>query len=263
MELFWQPEDLSFAEILHFVGVIPLPPYIKRQTELSDIERYQTVYAKNNGSVAAPTAGLHFTDNIFKELTDKHIQKDNVTHHVGAGTFMPLKAETLAAHNLHSEFIEVESSTIKLILDNLNNNIFTVGTTSLRTVESLYWLGLKTISEPNIKPENLFVLQWDPYEIDNKNISAGKSLESLIEWMKKNNLQKIITRTQLLIASGYQFEIINALITNFHQPQSTLLLLVAALIGEDWKKVYEHAINNEFRFLSYGDGCLFFKQEEI
>ncbi len=263
VELFWQPEDLSFAEILHFVGVIPLPPYIKRQTELSDIERYQTVYAKNNGSVAAPTAGLHFTDNIFKELTDKHIQKDNVTLHVGAGTFMPLKAETLAAHNMHSEFIEVESSTIKLILDNLNNNIFTVGTTSLRTVESLYWLGLKTISEPNIKPENLFVLQWDPYEIDNKNISAGKSLESLIEWMKKNNLQKIITRTQLLIASGYQFEIINALITNFHQPQSTLLLLVAALIGEDWKKVYEHAINNEFRFLSYGDGCLFFKQEEI
>ena len=209
----------------------------------------------------APTAGLHFTNNIFNELTDKHIQKDNVTLHVGAGTFMPVKSETLAAHNMHSEFIEVELSTIKSILDNLNNNIFTVGTTSLRTVESLYWLGLKIISAPDIKSENLVVHQWDPYEIDNKNSNAEKSLRSFIDWMQKNNLQKIITRTQLLIAPGYQFKIIKALITNFHQPQSTLLLLIAALIGEDWKKVYEHAMNNDFRFLSYGDGCLLFKQE--
>ena len=258
VELSWQPENFSFAEILHFAGNIPLPPYIKRETELSDIERYQTVYAKNNGSVAAPTAGLHFTDNIFSELTDKHILKDNVTLHVGAGTFMPVKAETLKAHNMHSEFIEVEMSTIIFVLENLRKGIFAVGTTSLRTIESLYWLGVKTILQPDIDLKNFVVLQWDAYELTNKNIATEQSLKSLIDWMKKNNMQRIITRTQLLIAPGYQFKIIKALITNFHQPQSTLLLLVAALIGRDWKEVYSYALKNDFRFLSYGDGCLLF-----
>ncbi len=262
IELSWKPEELSFAEILHFAGIIPLPPYIKRETEISDAERYQTVYAKHDGSVAAPTAGLHFTDSIFEKLTEKHTQKMEVTLHVGAGTFMPVKSETLAEHHMHSEFIDVGLSTIKLLIENLDNHIIPIGTTSLRTIESLYWLGLKTINNPHISLENLIIHQWDAYEMNAENIDTKKSLQSLIGWMEKNNLEKLITRTQLLIAPGYHFKIIKALITNFHQPQSTLLLLVAALIGEDWKKVYDYAINNEFRFLSYGDGCLLFKNEK-
>ncbi|HLK29742.1 MAG TPA: S-adenosylmethionine:tRNA ribosyltransferase-isomerase [Puia sp.] len=262
IELSWKPEKFCFAEILHFAGIIPLPPYIKRETEISDIERYQTIYAKNDGSVAAPTAGLHFTDSIFEKLTEKHIQKTEVTLHVGAGTFMPVKSETLAEHHMHFEFIDVELLTIRLLIKNLDNHIIPVGTTSLRTIESLYWLGLKTILNPDITSENLIIHQWDAYELNSKNIDGKKSLQSLSGWMEKNNLEKLITRTQLLIAPGSQFKIIKALITNFHQPQSTLLLLVAALIGEDWRKVYDYAMNNEFRFLSYGDGCILFKNEK-
>ncbi len=262
VELSWKPEGFCFAEILHLAGIIPLPPYLKRETEVSDIERYQTVYAKKNGSVAAPTAGLHFTNSIFKKLTEKNIQKKEVTLHVGAGTFMPVKSETLAEHNMHSEFIDVDLSIIKLLIENLDNYIIPVGTTSLRTIESLYWLGLKTILNPDIALENLIVFQWDAYELNDENIRPKKSLQSLIGWMEKNDLEKLITRTQLLIAPGYQFKIIEALITNFHQPQSTLLLLVAALIGEDWRKAYDYAMNNEFRFLSYGDGCLLFKNKK-
>ena len=236
-EFSWKPGELHFAELLHLAGRIPLPPYIKRETEAKDAERYQTVYAKHDGSVAAPTAGLHFTDSIFKTLADKHILHDYVTLHVGAGTFKPVKSERLEQHIMHAEFIEVSIKTIKLISGNLDNNIIPVGTTSLRAIESLYWLGLKTISQHGIRPENLIVGQWDAHETSDKNIDGKKSLQSLIGWMEKNNLSKIITRTQLLIAPGYQFKIIKALITNFHQPQSTLLLLVAALIGEDWKSV--------------------------
>jgi S-adenosylmethionine:tRNA ribosyltransferase-isomerase len=258
IEFAWKPGELHFAELLHFAGRIPLPPYIKRETEAQDAERYQTVYAKRDGSVAAPTAGLHFSDSIFNQLKDKFIANDFVTLHVGAGTFKPVKSKRLEQHIMHAEFMEVSIATINLLFRNLDNNIIPVGTTSLRTIESLYWLGLKTISQPDIRSENLIVRQWDPYEISNQNLDKKKSLQSLIEWMEKNSLSKLITTTQLLIAPGYQFKIIKGLITNFHQSQSTLLLLVAALIGEDWKKVYEHALNNNFRFLSYGDGCLLF-----
>lgn len=259
IELSWKPEELHFAELLHVAGLMPLPPYIKREIEYADTERYQTVYAKNDGSVAAPTAGLHFTDAIFSKLTDKHILKEYVTLHVGAGTFLPVKSSRLAEHRMHSEFIEVSISTIELIAENINNSIIPVGTTSLRTIESLYWLGAKTILHPEILYNELTISQWDAYELQVKNVTVKNALGSLTEWMRKNKLDKLITKTQLLIAPGYQFKITNGLITNFHQPQSTLLLLVSALIGEDWKKIYEHALNNDFRFLSYGDGCLLFK----
>ncbi|HXB44622.1 MAG TPA: S-adenosylmethionine:tRNA ribosyltransferase-isomerase [Puia sp.] len=263
IEFVWKPGELHFAELLHVAGRIPLPPYIKRETEAQDAERYQTVYAKRDGSVAAPTAGLHFSDSILHQLNDKLIPNVFVTLHVGAGTFKPVKSKRLEQHVMHAEFMEVSIATIKFLFRSLDSNIIPVGTTSLRTIESLYWLGLKTIAQPDIRPENLIVRQWEPYEISNQNMHKKISLQSLIEWMEKNSLHKLITTTQLLIAPGYQFKIINGLITNFHQPQSTLLLLVAALIGEDWKKVYEHALNNNFRFLSYGDGCLFFGKEYL
>jgi S-adenosylmethionine:tRNA ribosyltransferase-isomerase len=260
IELSWLPADLSFAEVLHHAGLIPLPPYIKREVEEADAERYQTVYALHDGSVAAPTAGLHFTDGIFSKLTAKHIRKEFVTLHVGAGTFKPVKSETLDSHIMHAEFIEVSVIAIANIVNN-TGNIFAVGTTSLRTVESLYWLGIKTILYPEIHVHDLTINQWDAYELQAGTVSAHDALESLLVWMKKNNLKKLITKTQLLITPGYNFKIINGLITNFHQPQSTLLLLVAALIGDSWKKVYEYALNNNFRFLSYGDGCFLFKKE--
>jgi len=252
----WSPENLSFAEIIHHFGITPLPPYIKREVEESDNKRYQTIYAAHDGSVAAPTAGLHFTDYVFKKLAAKNIVKEFVTLHVGAGTFKPVKTETLSAHEMHAEFIEVHQTTIIAIINNLERNIIAVGTTSLRTVESLYWLGLKTILFPEIDLENLTVAQWDAYELSTENISAKETLQSLLKWMKENNLTKIITKTQLLIAPSYQFKIVKMLITNFHQPKSTLLLLIAAFVGNEWKEIYDYALQNDFRFLSYGDSCL-------
>lgn len=263
IELCWSPVALSFAEVLHHAGAIPLPPYIKRAVEESDTERYQTVYAHFDGSVAAPTAGLHFTDAIFNELAKKNIQTDFVTLHVGAGTFKPVKADTMQEHDMHAEFIDVTKATIENILTNLDNNIIAVGTTSLRTIESLYWLGVKQFevrsSKFEVKPESsLSLLQWEAYELNEKNISVKDSLQALLLWMNENKLERLLAKTQILIAPGYQFKIIKGLITNFHQPQSTLLLLVAALIGDDWRKVYDYALQNDFRFLSYGDGSLLF-----
>ena len=255
----WSPENLSFAEIIHHFGTIPLPPYIKREVENEDAERYQTIFAMQNGSVAAPTAGLHFTESIFEKLSQKNIRQEFITLHVGAGTFKPVKTETISNHEMHAEFIEVHQTTINNIINNLEKNIITVGTTSLRTIESLYWLGLKTILFSPTNLEDLTITQWDAYELPSDKISVKESLQSLIVWMQKNNLNKIITKTQLLIAPSYQFKIVNTLITNFHQPKSTLLLLAAAFIGDDWKKVYDFALQNDFRFLSYGDACLLFR----
>jgi len=252
----WSPEHLSFAEIIHHFGTTPLPPYIKREVEGSDVERYQTIYAAHEGSVAAPTAGLHFTDYVFRQLAEKNITREFVTLHVGAGTFKPVKTETLSGHEMHAEFIEIDQATIDAIIRNLERNIISVGTTSLRTIESLYWLGLKTILDPQIRAENLTVFQWDPYELSSANIFAKESLQSLSTWMKDNDLTKIITRTQLLIAPPYRCRIVKTLITNFHQPKSTLLLLVASFVGNIWKKIYDLALQNDFRFLSYGDSCL-------
>ena len=260
IELSWTPALLSFAELLHHAGAVPLPPYIKREAEGSDTERYQTVYARFDGSVAAPTAGLHFTPAIFNTLQEKKIRTGFVTLHVGAGTFKPVKSETLGEHEMHAEFIDVSKTMIENILDNTGQNIVAVGTTSLRTLESLYWLGVKqsgALGQHAAHSPSL--LQWEVYELAKKGIAVKEALGSLLEWMNKNKLERLITKTQILIAPGYEFKIVDGLVTNFHQPNSTLLLLVAALIGEDWRRVYDHALQNDFRFLSYGDGCLLWR----
>jgi S-adenosylmethionine:tRNA ribosyltransferase-isomerase len=256
IELSWDDASLSFAEILHLAGNIPLPPYLNRSVEESDKERYQTIYAAHDGSVAAPTAGLHFTENILHELAAKNTNHDFVTLHVGAGTFKPVKSETMETHEMHAEFIDVRSAFIESLLQNINHPIIPVGTTSLRTVESLYWLGVKTKLDPSIDPDSLHITQWEPYELPADEIPAAIALESLLQWMEQNNTQRLITKTQIIIAPGYRFRIIKALVTNFHQPQSTLLLLVSAIVGDDWRVIYDYAMQNNFRFLSYGDGSL-------
>lgn len=268
IELSWSPEQMSFAELLHHAGAIPLPPYIKRKAETSDAERYQTIYANLDGSVAAPTAGLHFTDTIFKTLREKNIEAEFVTLHVGAGTFKPVKTETMEQHDMHSEFMDVSAKTIRHIISKLDDTVISVGTTSMRTIESLYWLGVKLrMSEPDsyrvgsdlVKPEQssgVQLQQWEAYDMPLQDMPAKEALQSLLGWMEKNKMERLVTKTSIIIAPGYKPRITKALITNFHQPQSTLLLLVAALIGDDWKKVYDHALKNDFRFLSYGDGSL-------
>ncbi len=261
IELSWNDTNLSFAEILHDAGVTPLPPYLNRSAEDADKERYQTVYARYDGSVAAPTAGLHFTDTLLQALVQKNILHSFVTLHVGAGTFKPVTAATMQAHEMHAEFIEVDLSFIVGLLTNNARTIVAVGTTSLRTIESLYWMGVKTMRDPAITPGSLPVTQWEPYELADRNMNRDEALRSLLTWMQKRELKQLITKTQIIIAPGYRFRVAEGLITNFHQPQSTLLLLVAAFIGNDWRKVYAHALTNGFRFLSYGDGSLLWKKE--
>ncbi len=258
VEISWSPVSYSFAEVINFAGDIPLPPYIKRDTEAGDTERYQTVYAKAEGSVAAPTAGLHFTEKIFQQFAEKKISKDFVTLHVGAGTFKPVKAAHMQEHEMHAEWISVNIDTIENLLQNLQHTCIAVGTTSVRTLESLYWMGVKVFLQPGIK--QLELGQWEVYEepLLNRAIPAATALNALLSWLKQNGLTKLFTQTKILIAPGYKFRLINGIVTNFHQPQSTLLLLVAAAVGDDWKKLYEHALQNNYRFLSYGDGCLLF-----
>ncbi|MCP4522464.1 MAG: S-adenosylmethionine:tRNA ribosyltransferase-isomerase [Cytophagales bacterium] len=249
--------ELTFAEILKEFGNIPLPPYFKRKAEESDKDRYQTVYAQNDGSVAAPTAGLHFTEQVFDTLHQKGITTESVILHVGAGTFQPVKSETLEGHNMHYEEIIVE----KKLLEKLSHEdkfITVVGTTSLRTIESLYWIGLKLHLDSETTPT---VTQWEPYElVDQAIISYQEAMKAIIQYLNQNELDFLQTKTQLLIAPSYQLRGADAIITNFHQPNSTLLLLVSTFIGEDWKKVYDYALNNDFRFLSYGDSSLLFKK---
>lgn len=256
IELSWNKAEMTFAGVLHSAGVIPLPPYLHRDAEDKDKETYQTVYAKKEGSVAAPTAGLHFTPRLFKKLDKKSIHYDFVTLHVGAGTFKPVKAEKMEGHEMHAEYIEAELSFIENLIKYIDN-VVAVGTTSLRTIESLYWIGVKLSLNPKAKSKNemLMIHQWDAYELK-AGLSATDALRYLIDWMKKHKLQKFITKTQIIIAPGYDLKIAKGLVTNFHQPQSTLLLLVAAIVGDDWRRIYDYAIKNDFRFLSYGDGSL-------
>ncbi|GEO10283.1 S-adenosylmethionine:tRNA ribosyltransferase-isomerase [Segetibacter aerophilus] len=256
IDLSWKPEEVSFAEILHIAGFIPLPPYLHRSAEEDDKNRYQTIYAKQDGSVAAPTAGLHFTDEVFERLAAKNIRHDFVTLHVGAGTFKPVKAETMDEHEMHAEFIEVAAEAVERLINYVDKTVVAVGTTSLRTIESLYWMGVKVLHEPAIEVDDIVISQWDPYELEHFGIEVKDALKALFYWMIKKGLNKIITKTQILIAPGYQLKIAKGIITNFHQPQSTLLLLVAAIVGEEWKRIYQYAMDNDFRFLSYGDGCL-------
>jgi len=257
IEFSWQPADIPFVQLLHAAGAIPLPPYIKRSAEKIDWERYQTVFSKHEGSVAAPTAALHFTEKTFEQLASKNINVNYITLHVGAGTFKPVKSETIAGHHMHSEPFTVKKEVLEKLM--ASDKIVAAGTTSLRTLESLYWLGLKVKSNDI---EELELGQWEAYELADKhgNIAYKESLQHLVRWMESRSLQEVHCTTSLIIVPGYTFKIPSGLITNFHQPQSTLLLLIAAFIGEDWKKVYRHALENEYRFLSYGDSSMLWKE---
>jgi S-adenosylmethionine:tRNA ribosyltransferase-isomerase len=256
VEFSWTPTHLPFASVLHQLGTIPLPPYLKRTADSSDAERYQTIYASESGSVAAPTAGLHFSDKLLKDLSDKSVQTLFLTLHVGAGTFMPVKTEKISDHHMHEEFIEVREAALEKLISEMDKTVIAVGTTSLRTLETLYWLGFLISQDKNISAFDLFLDQWIPYT-HTPDISAKESMHFLLEWIRRQAGNKLITKTRLFIVPGYQFKIVKGLITNFHQPHSTLLMLVAALIGPEWIIVYRWALDNNYRFLSYGDGCLF------
>jgi S-adenosylmethionine:tRNA ribosyltransferase-isomerase len=253
----WNDKSISFAEILHIFGKIPLPPYIKREANQNDESSYQTVYAQQDGSVAAPTAGLHFTDELLDRLEKNNIQTHFVTLHVGAGTFMPVKSETIGEHEMHAEFLDVSIEFIQTFLKH-NETKVCIGTTSLRTLESLYWMGVKAMNNPNISLEKIRISQWDAYELPQV-ISTESAFQAIENWMKSNNLTQLVLPTQLLIAPGYKIRTVDAILTNFHQPESTLLLLIYAFVGEDWKQIYMHALENNYRFLSFGDGSLLWK----
>ena len=250
----WNNPNITFSEILEAIGELPIPPYLNRQTEESDKENYQTIYSKIHGSVAAPTAGLHFTDKVIDQLRQQGLSFEEITLHVGAGTFRPVKTEDANQHTMHTETIILRKESIQHILDNLDN-IIAIGTTTVRTLESLYYLGQQDWDDNTI-PE---VKQFDPYQQE-YSLSPQEALQRLIQNMEKHQIDTLYAQTQIMIKPGYQFRIIKGMITNFHQPQSTLLLLVSALIGENWRQVYQYALDHQFRFLSYGDSSLLFPQ---
>lgn len=259
IEFSWTPEEYSFAEILHQAGDIPLPPYIKRKLAATDAERYQTIFAQNEGSVAAPTAALHFTEKVLQDLAAKNIEPAYLSLHVSAGTFKPVKTETVAGHQMHEEQFQVSISTIESLFN--AKEIIAVGTTSVRTLESLYWIGIKIKNKLVNTSNDLVLHQWEAYHLNNGNISYSESLYKVMHYMKVEGIDELFCKTSLLIVPGYKFYSAKALITNFHQPQSTLLLLVAAFVGEDWKRVYQYALENDFRFLSYGDSSLLWRKD--
>ena len=254
----WDSKVHTFGEVIEAVGHIPLPPYINRKDEETDASRYQTIYSMVKGSVAAPTAGLHFTKQVFENLQKKGIAWTNITLHVGAGTFQPVKTETISTHEMHTEHFTVSASVIEEVLKN-PGKIIAVGTTSVRTLESLYWLGVKVSWKPETSGDSLFLGQWEPYSLHGK-LTVKEALESLLLWMKKVNKREINIPTRIIIVPGYIFRVIDGMITNFHQPRSTLLLLVSAWTGDDWKNIYNYALANNFRFLSYGDSSLLLRK---
>lgn len=251
----WDSDSFTFREIINAAGTTPLPPYIKRAANKDDETHYQTVYSAHEGSVAAPTAGLHFTKEIVNELQQKNIQTLFTTLHVGAGTFKPVKAETMEGHYMHAEWMHIELSFLEQLKKSLKQPIIAVGTTATRTLESIYWMGNKILHKRDIDFVSLKISQWEVYETRQKH-SPTAAIQALINWMKEQGLHELMIETEIIIAPSYTFKISKGLITNFHQPQSTLLLLVAALLGEEWRKVYDYALKNNFRFLSYGDGSL-------
>jgi S-adenosylmethionine:tRNA ribosyltransferase-isomerase len=254
----WDNQHFTFADLLEISGNIPIPPYLNRKSEEIDLTSYQTVYSKIKGSVAAPTAGLHFTEKIFEALEEKHIICQEVTLHVGAGTFQPVKSETIGGHDMHTEHFVVSRDFIDS-LTKFEGKLIAVGTTSVRTLESLYFIGCKLIDNPKTNPESLSVKQWEPYDKSGNTHSSREALEALSAWLHRHQLTELTSSTQIIILPGYCFKVISGMITNFHQPQSTLLLLIAAFLGDDWKRIYEHAISNNYRFLSYGDSNLYLK----
>jgi S-adenosylmethionine:tRNA ribosyltransferase-isomerase len=246
----WNNSALTFAEIVKYFGQIPLPPYLKRETEEKDYQTYQTVYSKNDGAVAAPTAGLHFTEKVLFDLVDQDINYDFVTLHVGAGTFQPIKVQNVVEHQMHSEQIVFDKAFVRQLAANLNF-VLPVGTTSMRSLESLYWFGVKLLRGEKI----FFIEKLYPYN-HTAAVSAEASMQAVLAYMEAGNIEQLVGETEIFIFPGYEFRICKGIITNFHQPDSTLILLVAALVGENWKKIYDFALENNFRFLSYGDSSL-------
>lgn len=256
----WDNDKVSFAEILEAVGELPIPPYLNRKTEESDKTTYQTVYSKIKGSVAAPTAGLHFTDAVLKDLDAHGIDREEVTLHVGAGTFKPVKSLEIEGHQMHTEYIVVHRRSLEKLIKH-ECRVIAVGTTSVRTIESLYYMGVHLLKHPEANEEDLHVKQWDPYELsEDGNLVDGitpmQAIQAIIDYLDRNGLEALHSSTQIIIAPGYQYKIVKMLVTNFHQPQSTLLLLVSAFLKGDWRKVYDYALSHDFRFLSYGDSSL-------
>ena len=246
----------SLAEVIDAIGELPIPPYLNRKAEESDKTTYQTVYSKIKGSVAAPTAGLHFTERVLADLDQRGIEREELTLHVGAGTFKPVKSATIGEHDMHTEYVAVRRHTIERLLAH-NGEAIAVGTTSVRTLESLYYMGLKVLRNSDLKEEDLHVKQWEPYEeVSGEKPEVKEVLQALLDWMVRNELTVLHSSTQIIIAPGYDYKIVRMLVTNFHQPQSTLLLLVSAFVKGDWRKIYDYALSHDFRFLSYGDSSL-------
>ena len=250
----WNNPQVTFAELLDAAGILPIPPYLHRETRESDLQTYQTVYSKIKGSVAAPTAGLHFTPEVLAGLDAKGFTREEVTLHVGAGTFKPVKSEVIGDHEMHTEFISVRRSAIENIRTNLGR-IIAVGTTSVRTLESLYYMGRTLVNNPDATSEELVVTQWTPYH-DTEEITTHEALTALLNYLDRNQTDTLLSATQIMIAPGYEFKIVKGIITNFHQPKSTLLLLISAFVNGNWKSIYNYALDNDFRFLSYGDSSL-------
>jgi S-adenosylmethionine:tRNA ribosyltransferase-isomerase len=250
----WNNPQVTFAELLDAAGILPIPPYLHRETRESDLQTYQTVYSKIKGSVAAPTAGLHFTSEVLAGLDAKGFTREEVTLHVGAGTFKPVKSEVIGDHEMHTEFISVRRSAIENIRTNLGR-IIAVGTTSVRTLESLYYMGRTLVNNPDATSEELVVTQWTPYH-DTEEVTAHEALTALLDYLGRNQTDTLLSATQIMIAPGYEFKIVKGIITNFHQPKSTLLLLISAFVNGNWKSIYNYALDNDFRFLSYGDSSL-------
>lgn len=260
VEFSWTPANLSFASVLDAAGEMPLPPYLHRNTEPNDLVRYQTVFAKEEGSVAAPTASLHMTKPLMKELEQQGHRFEHLTLHVGAGTFKPVSTDTIGEHAMHSETIIVERDTISSLAHSLDRTIIPIGTTSMRTLESLYWLGVQLI-EKRFNADGPHIEQWYPYE-PHSETGAQQALEAIVDYLDKTKQNELHATTALMIAPSYRIRIAKGIITNFHQPKSTLLLLVSALIGNKWKEAYDYALKNDFRFLSYGDSCLFLPENK-
>lgn len=250
----WDNPEITFADILEVFGELPIPPYLNRETQESDKETYQTVYSKIKGSVAAPTAGLHFTERVLQALRDKGVDLEEVTLHVGAGTFKPVKSEEIEGHEMHTEYISVNRQTIEKLIAH-GGKAIAVGTTSVRTLESLYYIGVTIASHPDAGQEELHVRQWQPYET-HPTMTTVASLQQILDYMKRHELEALHTSTQIIIAPGYTYHIVQKMVTNFHQPQSTLLLLVSAFVKGDWRTIYDYALAHDFRFLSYGDSSL-------
>ena len=252
----WDNPQVSFAEILDSMGELPIPPYLNRETQESDKTTYQTVYSKIKGSVAAPTAGLHFTPQVLSAIDAHGIDREELTLHVGAGTFKPVKSEEIEGHEMHTEYVSVRRQTLEKLLAH-DCQAIAVGTTSVRTLESLYFMGCKVLKNPDVTEGDLHVNQWEPYEDEGgEKADIRSAIQALINWLDRNHLSVLHSSTQIIIAPGYDYKIVKMLVTNFHQPQSTLLLLVSAFVHGDWHKIYDYAIAHDFRFLSYGDSSL-------